>query len=575
MRGASQRALRALLLAFALSACAEAGGPSEEPNSDAAPEPAAETSATEGPEGALVETDWARALSDYVPGPIAMRRLTRAHYVATIRALFGADLQVLAPTEVDLRVEGLYTVGAGSTSITPAGAERYELSARQVASDVLSPERRDALMSCAPVDINAPDDTCAAAFVDDVAPRVLRRGLRSGEAEVYVALARSAAEDLGGFYRGLEAILAAWLLSPDFLFIQERALPPTDEAASMRLTGETLASRLSYFFWNQGPDAELLEAALSGALDTDEGYVAQVDRLMADTARLEAGVRALFTDLYELDELAHVTKDQGAFPQFTSAVLEDAKEQTLRTIVDHLLVQRADYRDLFTTPKTFMTWNLGPIYRVPVAEPWEVHEFPEADARAGILTHVSFLALHARSSRSSPVLRGEFILDAVLCMKIPPPPPDVNFDTLTPGDPDAPTARARLEAHRIEPSCAGCHDLIDPIGLALENFDAIGQFRTHEGEAEIETYGRVEGIDYDDVVGFHQALRSAPRVTECMVQKLYMHAVGRVSVAEEAAVLDALDTDFASTGYDFMSLMRKVALTHGFRSTSGPKEASQ
>ena len=560
-----------LLLALSLSACVEGVQQTPRQSEDLASEVSVEVLDEQPP----VETHLATELEGYVPGPMAMRRLTRAQYVATIRALFGSDLEVLAPAEVDLRVEGLYTVGAGSTSMTPAGAERYELAGRQIASEVLSAERRDTLLSCLPVDADAPDDACAAAFVDEVAPRVLRRALRGGEAEVYVSLARSATEVLGGFYNGLEAVLAAWLLTPDFLFIQERALPSEGDAASMPLSGETLASRLSYFFWNQGPDRALLDAALSGALNTDEGYVAQVERLISDAARLEAGVRALFTDLYELDELAHVTKDKGAFPQFTSGVLEDAREQTLRTIVDHLLVQRADYRDLFTTPKTFMTRNLGPIYRVPVAEEWEAYAFPEGEARAGILTHVSFLALHARSARSSPVLRGEFILDAILCMKIPPPPPDVNFDTLTPGDPAAPTARERLEAHRIEPSCAGCHDVIDPIGLALENFDAIGQFRSHESGAEIETYGQVQGIDYDDVVGFHQALRSAPRVTECMVRKLYMHAVGRVSVAQEAPLLEALDADFASTGYDFVSLMRKVALTHGFRATSGPREGAE
>ena len=127
---------------------------------------------------------------------------------------------------MDLRVQGLYTVGASSTSLTPAGAERYELAARQIAAEVLSPDRRDALLACAPTSVEAADDDCAGEFVAEVAPRVLRRALRSGGG---CGLCRLGAEhhgDLGSFYEGLEATLVAWLLSPDFLFIQERALPP-------------------------------------------------------------------------------------------------------------------------------------------------------------------------------------------------------------------------------------------------------------------------------------------------------------------------------------------------------------
>lgn len=579
-----RHALRAILLpglALLLApACSEgAGSPptadavtwvDTESSADTDTEPSADASAP-------VETRPSIEIRDFVPGSIAMRRLTRGQYIASVQAIFGADLEVLPPTEVDLRVEGLLTIGAKTAGVTPAGLEGYEVSARQVAKEVLSPQRRSQLLSCEPAVESEADDPCAGEFIAAVAPLVLRRTLKTGEAEAYVALARAAAEQLGEFYAGLEAVLTGWLLSPDFLFIQERADPQQAQAddgpePGLPLTGDTLASRLSYFFWNRGPDAELLEAAAAGELDTDAGYEAQVERLVGDSVRLEEGVRALFTDLFDLDELAHVDKDPMTFPQFTSAAIEDAHEQTLRTIADHLLVQRADYRDLFTTRKTFMTRHLGPIYDVPVADDWEVHELPEGGERAGILTQVSFLALNARSSRSSPVLRGEFVLDKVLCVKIPPPPADVNFDAVAPGDANAPTARERLAGHRVEPTCAGCHDLLDPIGLAFENFDAIGRFRTQESGFDIETYGDIAGTPYDDIRGFHQVLRDTPAVTRCIVRKLYMHGVGRVSVAAEAELLDALLADFAAADHDFVTLMKSVALSYGFRATSGPAE---
>ena len=315
--------------------------------------------------------------------------------------------------------------------------------------------------------------------------------------------------------------------------------------------------------------------AADGSLLDDEVYRAQIERLIGDEERLEAGVRALFVDLLELDDLSRTSKDSAAFPAYTATAIEDAYEQTMRTIVDHLLVQRADYRDLFTTRRTFMTRSLGPIYDVPVATDWEAFEFPEGSPRAGIQSHMSILALNAHESRSSPVLRGLFVLDKLLCVTIPPPPADISFDGFAPSDTNAPTARERLASHREDPACAGCHDMIDPIGLALENFDAVGQFRTHERGGVIRSDGEIFGAEYDDVRGFHQTLRDSPLLTRCAVHKLLMHGVGRQTVWDERALIDALEGDFERDGYDFVSLMRHIALSHAFRATSGPAELDE
>lgn len=523
--------------------------------------------------GACSSSSDATDLADYVPGPMSMRRLTKAQYLSSIEAIFGEGVEFLPPTEVDTRVEGLSSLGANAATITPAGFERYEASARQVAGAALSEDRRGRFLDCAPSSPTSPDDACAAEFVDSVAPLVLRRALREGERDAYVALARASTRELGDFYEGLESILSSWLLSADFLFIQERAHPTDPEAGAGRsLTAETLASRLSYFLWNAGPDAELLRAATNGELDTEEGYRAQLQRLLSDEERLERGIRAFFTDLYELDALASADKDTVSFPQYTMGVVEDAKEQTLRTIIDHLLTQRADYRDLFTTPRTFMTKNLGPLYGVPVVENWEHYEFPQGGPRAGILSHVSFLALNARSARSSAVLRGKFVLDSLLCTPIPPPPAEVSFEAVAPESGLGATARERLAEHRANPACATCHDLMDPIGLPFERFDAIGQYRTEEQGKTIETFGAIEGVEFDDISGFYDVLRNTPKLTACLVRKLYMHAVGRLYTASESAVLDALEADFADAQHDFVALMRGIALTHGFRFTSGPRD---
>src|SRR6185312_4533075 len=189
-------------------------------------------------------------------------------------------------------------------------------------------------------------------------------------------------------------------------------------------------------------------------------------------SRLEAGVRAFFADMLTFDGFETLSKDGMIYPKFTDAVSRDAQEQTLRGIVDQVVTKDGDYRDLFTTRTSFMTPLLASIYRVPLTgtAPWQRYEYPANTPTAGILTQISFVALHSHAGRSSPTLRGRALREQLLCQKVPDPPGNVNFDLAQDtGNPDYKTARARLTAHRTDPTCAGCHKLLDPIGLALED----------------------------------------------------------------------------------------------------------
>jgi hypothetical protein len=194
----------------------------------------------------------------------------------------------------------------------------------------------------------------------------------------------------------------------------------------------------------------------------------------------------------------------------TGATLQDAREQTLRTVVDHLLRKNADYRDLFTTRSTFISRALGPVYHVGAAPGWAPYELPADSGRAGILTHVSFLALHAHPARSSATLRGKALREVFLCQKVPPPPPNVDFSAVEDPDSSLKTAREKLEVHRSNASCAGCHKIMDPIGLTLENFDGAGQFRASENGAQIDASGDLDGKPFKDAVGLGEAIRNSP-----------------------------------------------------------------
>ncbi|MBT8452536.1 MAG: DUF1588 domain-containing protein, partial [Deltaproteobacteria bacterium] len=371
--------------------------------------------------------------------------------------------------------------------------------------------------------------------------------------------------------------LMSLLVSPEFLFRVELAESDPARPSTMRLTSVSMASRLSYLLWDSTPDDELLAAGENGELATDRGLTAQVERMLI-SANLETGIRAIFSDLYDFKQFEDglVRKDSALFPVYTQAMVEEAAEQTLRTIVAHIAADR-DYRELFTTRETFMTRRLGVAYRLPVATAvgWEPYVFSEESGRAGLLSHISFNALHSHPGRSSATLRGKFVREVLLCQDVPTPPADIDFSIVEETQGELRTARERLERHVASPACSGCHTLTDPIGLALESFDAIGMFRDEENGAPIDTSGELDGVEYEDARGMGQALRDHPELGPCLVRTVFRYAVGRDPDPGEEALLESIAERFANSGYRVTELLRAIVLSDGFRRTSGPRDAEQ
>ena len=360
--------------------------------------------------------------------------------------------------------------------------------------------------------------------------------------------------------------LAGLLEGSHFLFRYEVAEANPVHAGAHRLTAYSKASRLSFFLWNTTPDDALLTAAETGQLKSPKGLARQVDRLM-ESPRLEDGVRAFFADMLGFDAFSELAKDAVVYPKFVPAVIGDSQEQTLRTIVDHLLVERGDYRDLFTTRKTFLTPLLGSIYRVPVMvrEGWEPHEFPADDPHAGLLTEVSFLALHSHPGRSSPTLRGKALREILLCEKVPDPPGNVNFNLVQDtANPQYKTARARLTALATNPVCKGFHKLIDPMGLALENFDSSGSYRATENGAPIDAGGELDGMKFTDAAGLGRAMHDDPATPACLVNRIFSYAAGRAATKGESEWMAYLEKRFAVDGYRLPDLIREIATSDGF-----------
>jgi len=503
-----------------------------------------------------------------------MRRLTAEQYRHAIADAFGPEIEIVGRFEPDNRRDGLIAVGSAWVTVTPSGFEQYESMASYIAKQVVSEAHRARLVRCRPAEPTSPDAACSEAFLRRVGPQLLRRPLSEDDVTGRLAAAAAATELMSDFYAGLEVLVTSLLIAPDFLFRIEEAEPDPDNPDTLRVTDITLASRLSYLLWNAGPDRELLEAAAGGELSTADGLDRQLERML-DSPRLEEGVRALFEDIFRFDEFAEISKDPIRYPVYSSEVAQDAREQTLRVVVDHLIRQKGDYRDLFTTRRSFMTRRLGPVYVVPVrAETgWEEMAFAADDPRAGILAHASFNMLHAHPGRSSATLRGLFLREALLCQEVPPAPADVDFGLFNEDEnPRYKTARDRLSAHASSAACRNCHKLTDPIGLGLEVFDGVGSYRTTENGAPIDSSGELDGRAFPDNVGLGEAFRDSPLIGACLVENVYRYAVGREPVNTERRLIRYLERRLEDSGYRLEALLRDVVESDGFRTATQPSE---
>jgi hypothetical protein len=504
-------------------------------------------------------------------GPLVMRRLTESQYRATIADVFAPDVPIAGRFERGLRQHGLIAVGTSMGGMSAFSFEQYDASARSIAATVTSEKRRAQFVPCQPKSATAFDRACAAQFVDTYGLKLFRRPLARDERDRFVGVARGAQQRLGGFYQGLEYALVGMLQSPHFLLRMERAEPDPGTKSAVRLDAWSKATRLSYFLTNSAPDAELLRAAAAGELHSEQGLARQVDRLIA-SPRLESAVRAFFWDMLQFDGFNDLFKDPAIYPTYNSAVAADAQEQTLRTIVSHLVTERGDYRELFTTRTTWLTRPLGIVYRLPVAtrNGWETAEYPANSNRSGILTDVSMLALYSHPGRSSATLRGKSLREVFLCQPVPDPPANVNFTSVNETERPGSTARMRLAEHNENPACKGCHALTDPIGLTLENFDGAGGFRARENGVDLDLSGSLDGTDFAGSRGLGQAMHDNPAVPLCLADKLYRFAVGRDLAEGEDPYVEYLMTRFAAEGYRVPNLLRTIALSKTFFAVAPP-----
>ena len=503
------------------------------------------------------------------PAPV-LRRLTVSQYERSLRDLLGEGVVLPNPPEPDSTLEGLYATGASVSTISALGAQKFEEAAYNLAAQVMDdPTLREPLVPCVPAATR--DDACAAQSLEALGHRAWRRPLSADELATLVAISGTAAETLGDFYDGLEFGFAGLLQSPYFLYRIE--LGEDDGAGGRRYTGYEMASRLSYLLWDTTPDAALLAAAASGDLVTEAGVAAQVDRLVADP-RHQEGVRTFFTEMLALYELDHLSKDVETYRSYSDDVGALAKEETLMVLDDIIFTQDGDYRRLLDAEYTFVDRKLAALYnvRAPEREGFGRVELPRSGGRRGLVGQMSFLAANAHAASSSATLRGKAMRVRLLCQNIPPPPSNVDA-SIPEATADDPTLRDRIAVHLEDPVCAGCHNVMDPIGLGLENFDGLGMWRLTENDVTIDPSGELDGVPFTDAWELAGALADHNNVGPCLSRTLFRYAEGRAPDAGEEAHVDWLSGELARKDHRVSHLLRTLATSAAFR-TAGTPEVS-
>jgi hypothetical protein len=504
------------------------------------------------------------------PGQVSLRRLTQPQLMNAFRMLFGEQLAIAPLNEPDLVLGGLASVGASASTFSSRGVETLEKLLVALARQALEDElMRADLMPCEPS--GADDTECIERVLGRLTRLAWRRPIQDAELELLVALATQTGSALGSVEDGLVYAISAVLQSPYFLYRFE--LGERDGDASERLfTSVELASRLSFFVWNTPPDEELLDAAEQGDLRRDEELRAQAERML-DHPRAREGFRNFVYEYLHLKRLDRTSKDPLLFERYFPLYTEHAREEVLR-LYDYLVFEvDADIRKAITTRVTHLSPQLAALYTVPApsAEGFERVVLPVESSRAGVLGHAAFLGAHSHPVSSSATLRGKAVRTILLCQEIPEPPVDVDTSIPEPSGTTL-TLRDRVAEHLENPSCAGCHQLTDPIGLALENYDAVGTWRDTDNGVVIDASGSMDGVDFDGPLGLADTVARHPAYLPCFVQMLVRYATGREETSAEEPWQGVLLERMEAQGNQVKPLILDIIMSPLFRQAGELKE---
>ena len=494
------------------------------------------------------------------PGRSPLRRLNHGEYDATVHDLLAAapQSQSFPPDEQGAG----FSNNADALTVSSLLAEGYHGAAQKMAQDVIT--HLDTLSSCDVVGTG--EDTCAESFVRDFGKKAFRRSLSEEEVTRYVGLYKLGRQ--GATYQdGISVVLQAFLESPHFLYRVENA--PAVGASPAPVGAYEMATRLSYFIWGSMPDAPLFAAADANSLSTPDQLTAQAQRMLQDP-RAKSSVATLYREWLELTSALEAPKAANLYPAWTPALAADLFKES-QLFVDEMFWNDGKLSSLISAPSTFVNQPLAQFYGVALPTALGPNGFGKASLmgqpRAGFLTQGTFLAAHAGPDQSSPVRRGKFVREQLLCQSVPPPPNNIVIKPPV-YDPNSST-RERFVQHEKEAICVACHANMDPLGFAFEGYDATGAFRTMDGPHLVDAHGSLTGSDADgdfnDALGLISRLATSKDVAACVATQWFRFANGRTEGDSDACALSKLQSAFTAAQYDMRSLPLAIVLSETFR----------
>ncbi len=413
----------------------------------------------------------------------------------------------------------------------------------------------------------ADEQACAIKILSTLERRAFRRPVTNADLDDLMPFYNAGLTE-GGFDLGIERALERMLVSPQFLFRIERDPPGAVPGSVYRISNIELASRLSFFLWSSIPDDELMQLASSGLLDDPPILEQQIKRMLADP-RAESLVTNFAAQWLFLRDIEQKQPDVLMFPDFDDG-LRSAFERETELFIGSVLREKRSVLDLLSANYTFLNDRLARHYGIPNIEGsyFRRYVFPPGSPRGGLLGQGSILTLTSYSTRTSPVLRGKWVLENLLSAAPPPPPPNIPALKTEAAEPGKTlTLRQAMTQHRANPSCATCHARMDPIGFAMENFDAVGRWRDSDSGSAIDASGVFpDGTKFSGIAGLKKVLLSRPdQFINTVASKLLMYAIGRNLQYYDQPAVRAIAQQAAPANYTFESLIIGVVESAPFQ----------
>ena len=502
--------------------------------------------------------------------PVPMRRITRAQFLQSTRDLLA--IAAWSPS-TDLPDDGLNqeqfqlpNMRAGTVSTPPQDYERYRVAAKEAAAFAFATDDDvTARLGCAPT---GTDDPCLRSYLVALAERAWSRPIADDD-PVFAALFGvlvDAHTRMGSMPDALQWFASTLLQSPEFLYVY----PTPDVGDPTRIDDYSRARLLALMFRDSVPDEILLARARAGELADDAVYDAEIDRLIAemiDDPTRRGAVHRFFGDWWSTNVIGSIGKDPGEFPEFDAALRASMEREIDAWLDDILFARPGDFRRVLVSDRLWVDAELASLYGIAGDFGTELVAVPiDADSpRSGLLSTAAFTSVMAHPAQTSPAARGKFISERLLCLSIPPPPPGVNTELPAPEGPE--TKRERFARHTTDDQCFGCHQLMDPLGRAREEFDGNGRHRLTEtvmweGEEhvlDLELAGDLAGVPFANSKEMAAVIADDPRFATCVTRQLLRQLLGREIDSDEVALVEGLTARFADADHDFLELMREAA----------------